>query len=43
MALQIVVFEINNPEIKNVRLRMIDMHGNIAAREFRIKEKTQEQ
>ena len=40
---EIVVFKINNPEIKNVRLRLIDMLGNIASREFQIKEKTQEQ
>ena len=33
-----VVFEISDPEIKSVRLRMIDMHGNIASRLFNIKE-----
>ena len=32
-----VEFEISNPEIKNVELRMIDMHGNIAWRDFIIK------
>ncbi len=37
-----VVFEITDPEIKIVKLRMIDMHGNIASREFRIMEKTPE-
>ena len=29
-----VVFKITDPEIHNVELRMIDMHGNIASREF---------
>ena len=38
-----VVFEISDPEIKNVKFRMIDMHGNIASREFIIKEKTDEE
>ena len=33
-----VVFEISDPEIKSVKLRMIDMHGNIASRLFNIKE-----
>ncbi len=37
-----VAFEITYPEIKIVKLRMIDMHGNIASREFHIKEKTSE-
>ncbi len=37
-----VVFEISDPEIKNVKLRIIDMHGNIASRIFRIKEKSDE-
>ena len=37
-----VVFEISDPEIKSVKLRMIDMHGNIASRLFNIKEKTPE-
>jgi uncharacterized protein YxjI len=37
-----VVFEISNPEIKKGEIRMIDMHGNIASREFRITEKTSE-
>ena len=37
-----VDFELSNLEIKNVELRMIDMLGNIASREFRIKEKTSE-
>ena len=37
-----VVFEITDPEVKIVILRMIDMHGNIASREFRIMEKTPE-
>ncbi len=37
-----VVFEISDPDIKTVVLRMIDMHGNIASREFHIKEKTSE-
>ena len=37
-----VVFEISDPEIKSVKLRMIDMHGNIASRLFKIKEKTPE-
>lgn len=32
-----VEFEVSNPEIKNVELRMIDMYGNIAWREFKIK------
>ncbi|RKU16229.1 hypothetical protein C6501_05765 [Candidatus Poribacteria bacterium] len=37
-----VEFEISDPEIETVVLRMIDMHGNIASREFIIKEKTDE-
>ena len=37
-----VIFEITDPEIMNVVLRMIDMHGNIASRLFKIKEKTDE-
>ena len=37
-----VVFEIPDPDIKNVMLRIIDMHGNIASRIFRIQEKTDE-
>ena len=37
-----VVFEISDPEIETVVLQMIDMHGNIAAREFIIREKTEE-
>ena len=37
-----VVFEISNPEIKKGEIRMIDMHGNIASRLFKIKEKTSE-
>ena len=37
-----VEFEISDPEIKNGEVRMIDMHGNIASREFRITEKTPE-
>ena len=37
-----VVFEISNPEIKKGEIRMIDMHGNIASREFRFLEKTPE-
>ncbi len=32
-----VEFEVSNPEIKKVELRMIDMYGNIAWREFKIK------
>ena len=32
-----VIFEISDPEIETVVLRMIDMHGNIASREFIIK------
>lgn len=35
-----VVFEITDPEIYSVILRMIDMYGNIASREFIIKDKT---
>ena len=35
-----VVFEISDPDIKAVKLRMIDMHGNISSREFHIKEET---
>ncbi len=31
-----VVFEITDPEIKNVKLQMIDMLGNISSREFHI-------
>lgn len=38
-----VVFDISDPAIETVVLRMIDMHGNIASREFRIIEKTSEQ
>ena len=34
-----VEFEISDPEIMNVKLQMIDMHGNIASRMFRIEEK----
>ena len=37
-----VEFEISDPEIKNGEVRMIDMHGNIASREFRITEKIPE-
>lgn len=37
-----VEFEISNPEINKVVLKMIDMHGNIASREFKILEKTSE-
>ena len=33
-----VVFEITDPEIKNVKLQMIDMLGNISSREFHIKD-----
>ena len=32
-----VEFEVSNPKIKNVELRIIDMHGNIAWRDFIIK------
>ena len=35
-----VEFEISNPETKNVELRMIDMHGNIAWRDFKIQNGT---
>ncbi len=38
----IVVFELSDPEINNVELRMIDMHGNITSREFRISEEISE-
>lgn len=34
------VFEVTDPEIVTVELRMIDMHGNIAHREFFITSKT---
>ncbi len=34
-----IVFEITDPKIKSVKLRMIDMHGNIASRLFKIQEK----
>ena len=37
-----LAFEITDPEIMTVELRMIDMHGNIAHREFFIKPKTDE-
>ena len=37
-----VVFEISEPEIETVVLRMIDMLGNIASREFIIKEEKSE-
>lgn len=37
-----VEFEISNPERKNVELRMIDMYGNIASREFKIQNETPE-
>ena len=37
-----VVFEISDPEIMNVKLQIFDMHGNIASREFGIKEKASE-
>ncbi len=37
-----VEFEVSNRKIKNVELRMIDMYGNIAWREFRIKDETPE-
>lgn len=36
------VFEITDPEIMTVELRMIDMHGNIAHREFIITPETNE-
>ncbi len=35
-----LAFEITDPDIENVELRMIDMHGNIAHREFFITPKT---
>ena len=38
----IVDFEISNAGIKRGEIRMIDMHGNIASREFIITEKTSE-
>ncbi len=34
-----VAFEISDPEIMNVKLRMIDMYGNIASRRFGIEDK----
>ncbi len=37
-----VEFEISNPKIKNVELRMVDMFGNIASRKFQIKDETPE-
>lgn len=37
-----LAFEITDPEIQDVELRMIDMHGNIAHREFFITPKTDE-
>ncbi|MDE0483015.1 MAG: hypothetical protein OXI67_10590 [Candidatus Poribacteria bacterium] len=37
-----IAFEITDAKIKTVKLRMIDMHGNIAARDFQIQEKTDE-
>lgn len=37
-----VEFEISDSEIMKVKLRMIDMHGNISSREFHIKEETSE-
>ena len=37
-----VEFEITDPDIKEVELRMIDMLGNIASREFRIIKKESE-
>ncbi len=37
-----ITFQISNPEITTVELRMIDMHGNIATREFSIIEETSE-
>ena len=37
-----VEFKISDPEIKNGEVRMIDMFGNIASREFRIKDETPE-
>ena len=37
-----VEFEVSNTETKTVELRMIDMSGNIAWREFRIKDETPE-
>ncbi len=37
-----ITFEISNPAIETVVLRMIDMHGNIASREFMIEKKTDE-
>ena len=39
---EIVVFEVSDPNIMNVTLQMVDMHGNIAFREFEITEKTAE-
>ncbi|MDE0088674.1 MAG: hypothetical protein OXU23_23335, partial [Candidatus Poribacteria bacterium] len=38
-----VIFEITDRTVKFVTLRMIDIHGNIAAREFHIKEKADEE
>lgn len=37
-----VEFEMSNHEIQNGEIRMIDIHGNIASREFIIQEKTPE-
>ena len=37
-----VEFEISNPEIKKGEIRMMDMHGNIASREFKIRAKASE-
>ena len=37
-----VEFEVSNPKIKNVELRIIDMFGNIAWREFKTKNGTPE-
>ncbi len=39
---EIVVFEVSDPDIMNVKLQMVDMHGNIASRKFEIESKIDE-
>ena len=39
---EIVVFEVSDPDIMNVKLQMVDMYGNIASRKFEIESKIDE-
>lgn len=39
---ELVVFEVSDPDIMNVKLQMVDMYGNIASRIFEIESKIDE-